>query len=142
MVSIFIPPVSPRHPTHFFTFRHEHLYHQLENNFIRSDDFPNSVTEAALALAGAQVILCTLSMLSHPGLRASGIASLVEIQTIIVDEASQIEVGDYIPLLQACHGIKKMVFVGDNKQCEFSSLLVSALAFLLIYCKSGSLWPG
>ena len=42
---------------------------------------------------------------------------LVPVKTVIVDEASQIELGDYLPL-QARFGrnIKKLVFIGDDKQ--------------------------
>ncbi|EPS96649.1 hypothetical protein FOMPIDRAFT_1087510, partial [Fomitopsis schrenkii] len=42
---------------------------------------------------------------------------LVPVKTVIVDEASQIELGDYLPLLARFgRGIEKLVFVGDDKQ--------------------------
>lgn len=48
-----------------------------------------------------------------------GFTEIVPVQTVIVDEASQIEVGDYLPML-ARHktSLRKMVFIGDDKQCE------------------------
>jgi regulator of nonsense transcripts 1 len=46
-------------------------------------------------------------------------SNIVPIQTIIFDEASQIEVGDYLPLLHRFpHNLKKMVFIGDDRQRE------------------------
>ncbi|KAG1840498.1 AAA domain-containing protein [Suillus subalutaceus] len=64
-------------------------------------------------------ILCTLSTLSNPNIDT--ITRIVSVQTVIFDEASQIEVGDYVPLLQHFqNSLKKMVFIGDDKQpCRF-----------------------
>jgi superfamily I DNA and/or RNA helicase len=56
-------------------------------------------------------------MLSHPELNK--FANVVPLHTVIFDEASQIEVGDYLPLLhrfQRC--LQKLVFIGDDKQRE------------------------
>ena len=48
-----------------------------------------------------------------------GFTDLVPVQTVIVDEASQIEVGDYLLLLAKYKStLRKMVFIGDDKQCE------------------------
>lgn len=44
----------------------------------------------------ANVILCTLSMFSNPGLDARGVFKLVPVQMLIIDEASQINVSDYM----------------------------------------------
>ena len=65
-----------------------------------------------------RVILCTISMLSTSRLMQRGFTEIVPVQTIIIDEASQIEVGDYLPIL-AMHAttLRKMVFIGDDKQC-------------------------
>ncbi|KAG2074290.1 hypothetical protein BDR04DRAFT_1071679, partial [Suillus decipiens] len=54
-------------------------------------------------------------MLSNP--RIEEFTRRVPVQTVIFDEASQIEVGDYLPLLQRFrHKLQKMVFIGDDKQ--------------------------
>ncbi|KZT73689.1 hypothetical protein DAEQUDRAFT_743114 [Daedalea quercina L-15889] len=56
-------------------------------------------------------------MLSTQRLVTSGYTRLVPVETVIIDEASQIEVGDYLPLLgRFSHSIKKLVFIGDHKQ--------------------------
>ena len=86
---------------------------------IRSDQFPRDGAADRL-LAGSRVILCTLSMLSHPQLAA--FTRIVPIEIVIVDEASQIEIGEYIPIIHL-HGrtIKKLAFIGDDKQRKPSS---------------------
>jgi superfamily I DNA and/or RNA helicase len=40
----------------------------------------------------------------------------VPIKTLVVDEASQINIGDYIPILNQHKSILKLVFIGDDKQ--------------------------
>ena len=65
-----------------------------------------------------RVILCTISMLSTRRLVQCGFPEIVPVKTIIIDEASQIEVGDYLPILATYKTtLRKMVFIGDDKQC-------------------------
>lgn len=94
---------------------HEHLYEKVVSNVIRTDDFVDSITSIERLLLGSRVVLCTLSMLSHPNL--SPFMRLVPPQTLIFDEASQIEIGGYFPLLHRFqHTLSKLVFIGDDKQ--------------------------
>ncbi|KAK0450244.1 P-loop containing nucleoside triphosphate hydrolase protein [Armillaria borealis] len=94
---------------------HEHLYTLIEPNLVRSDDFVDNRLAMARQLLDSRIILCTLSMLSHD--RMSTIARIVPVQTIIFDEASQIEVGDYLPVIHRfASSLQKMVFIGDDKQ--------------------------
>jgi regulator of nonsense transcripts 1 len=100
---------------------HKHLYERLEHCFIRSDMFGGGAVAASQHLLDrhtskpTRVILCTLSMLSNP--RIEDFTRQVPVQTVIFDEASQIEVGEYLPLLQRFqHSLQKMVFIGDDKQ--------------------------
>lgn len=88
----------------------------IERNVIRSDDFADNYIGTERLLLGSKVILCTISMLSHPRLGPSGFIRLVPIHTVVVDEASQIEVGDYLPTLDK-FDIQKLVFIGDDQQC-------------------------
>lgn len=70
-------------------------------------------------MEGKRVLLCTLSMLSSSKMRFAEVAPL---HMVIVDEASQIEVGDYIPMLKkSADTLEKLVFIGDDKQ-RMSSL--------------------
>ncbi|KAG2139120.1 P-loop containing nucleoside triphosphate hydrolase protein [Suillus bovinus] len=100
---------------------HEHLYERLEHCFIRSDSFGGGPVAVSRRLLNkhtnehTRVILCTLSMLSNPHIEE--FTRQVPVQTVIIDEASQIEVGDYLPLLRRFQrSLQKMVFIGDDKQ--------------------------
>ena len=65
-----------------------------------------------------KVILCTISMLSKPGLKKKGITRIVPLNTLVIDEASQIEIGEYIPVFNNYSTIYKVCFIGDDKQCK------------------------
>ncbi|OJA16087.1 hypothetical protein AZE42_05642 [Rhizopogon vesiculosus] len=94
---------------------HEHLYERLEHCVIRTDQFDKDPVGASGRLLNTRVILCTLGMLSNS--RINACIDLVPLQTIIFDEASQIEVGDYLPVLHRFKdSLRKMVFIGDDKQ--------------------------
>jgi hypothetical protein len=45
--------------------------------------------------------------------------------TLVVDEASQIEVGNYITTFTKFGSLRKVCFIGDNKQCM--SYLISMI---------------
>jgi superfamily I DNA and/or RNA helicase len=55
-------------------------------------------------------------MLSSQSLKKSGIPRCVPMKYLVVDEASQIEVGDYIPVFFKYESIRKVCFIGDDKQ--------------------------
>ncbi|KAI5980594.1 P-loop containing nucleoside triphosphate hydrolase protein [Pisolithus albus] len=77
---------------------HEHLYERLEPQ-----------------LCGARVILCTLSMLSNDHIAPYVHVNPVDI--LIFDEGSQIEVGNYVPVLHRFgRTLSKIAFIGDHKQ--------------------------
>ncbi|KAG2145383.1 P-loop containing nucleoside triphosphate hydrolase protein [Suillus bovinus] len=98
----------------FFEEWHEHLYVDIRANVIISNDFkaPSFCQE----LKSTPVILCTLSMLSSSDLRRFGGFNAAPIRTLVVDEASQIEIGDYIPVFTSHASIRKVCFIGDDKQ--------------------------
>ena len=85
----------------------------MKKNLIRSDRFKYSLSE----LDGVSVILCTLSMLSNEKLKPVFMKK-VPMNVLVVDEASQIEIGNYIPsFTQYESTLRKVCFIGDNKQC-------------------------
>ena len=95
--------------------RQEPLYEKIKGNVITSELLSDPNVDVQHELHGSRVILCTLSMLAHPVLIRSGITRLVPIETVLVDEASQIEIHDYIPILNKFHySIRKLAFVGDD----------------------------
>lgn len=77
--------------------RHEPLYEQVVRNVIRSDEFRiGDPGETQLMLGGSRVILCTLSMLSNPALLDCGVFNIIPLERLVIDEASQIEVFQYM----------------------------------------------
>ncbi|KAF7327653.1 AAA-12 domain-containing protein [Mycena kentingensis (nom. inval.)] len=92
---------------------HGHLYSTIKHNFIRSDEF-KTVTKTRMS--GCKVILCTVSMLANKWVNKS-FKHYVGVNRVIVDEASQIEIGDYLPVFNTYRQtLRKMCFIGDDKQ--------------------------
>ncbi|EJD41096.1 hypothetical protein AURDEDRAFT_138789 [Auricularia subglabra TFB-10046 SS5] len=106
---------------------HEELYEDLESNVIRSDGFAKLVPMAVeRLLAGSRVILCTISMLSNPSMQNAGFMDVVPVENILVDEASQIDIGNYLHVAHAFRStLRRLVFVGDDKQPSFSPCTTS-----------------
>lgn len=103
---------------------------------IRSDDFNDSIVGTERQLLGSRVILCTLSMLSHNKLAT--FIRLVPPQTLIFDEASQIEIGDYFPMLHRfLPTLRKIVFIGDDKQRKPASPFITPLILTSIVAPYG-----
>jgi hypothetical protein len=96
------------------------LYTDLERNVIRTDNFPRHIVDTETLICGSRVILCTMSMVSNGRMISCGIPDLVPVQTVIVDEASQIEMGDYLPMVERFNTtLRKIVCIGDDKQCMY-----------------------
>ena len=93
--------------------RHEHLYERISANVIQSDNF-KFVRRSMFD--GCQVVLCTLAMLSSRSFQSTSIRSWVPLTTLVVDEASQIEIGNYLPVFTRYLTIRKVCFIGDDKQ--------------------------
>ncbi|KAM6504475.1 P-loop containing nucleoside triphosphate hydrolase protein [Amanita muscaria] len=91
---------------------HEHLYTRVKQNVIRSDSF----NRAGSQLEGASVILCTLSMLSNDKVK-SVFMKKIPLRCLIIDEASQIEIGNYVTTFIGFEAtLRKVCFIGDDKQ--------------------------
>lgn len=83
-------------------------------------------------LLDSRVILCTLCTISN--VRLVAFTRLVPVELVVVDEASQIEIGDYLPLLLRFQmTLRKLVFIGDDKQCSSLSFLVMIIIYSLTY---------
>ncbi|RPD74791.1 P-loop containing nucleoside triphosphate hydrolase protein [Lentinus tigrinus ALCF2SS1-7] len=91
---------------------HEHLYQDLTKNIITSLEFRPKLLRNRLE--GVPVILCTISMLSNP--KISLFTRANPIKTMVVDEASQIPLGDYVAPLKNFPSIHKICMIGDDKQ--------------------------
>lgn len=118
--------------------RHSHLYQKVAKNVITSGEFKPKLLRGRLD--GVPVLLSTLSMLSNPKI---GLFTRVNpVRTVVVDEASQIPLGDYIAPLQTFPTIHKICMIGDDKQCESS--VVASDDYFLTSSTSATIWcrPG
>lgn len=63
---------------------------------------------------------------------------VIPLETLVVDEASQIEIGSYIPIFSSFkQTLRKVCFIGDDKQCIFLFFLEFQI---LIAIFSATLW--
>ena len=76
--------------------RHEELYVEIEGMVIRSDKLPGTPGEVSRMFADVSVVLCTLSMLSNPKLKECGLIRVVPVRSLVIDEASQIDVFEFM----------------------------------------------
>ncbi|PFH52931.1 hypothetical protein AMATHDRAFT_138703 [Amanita thiersii Skay4041] len=93
---------------------HEHQYDKVQKhkNLIGSSSFKHAKKQ----LQGVPVILCTLDMLANPHI-LSVFTPVVPINSLVVDEASQIEIGNYLIPFSTFQGtLRKVCFIGDDKQ--------------------------
>lgn len=91
------------------------MYHKVQNFLIRSEEFS---TVASHRLNGCKVILCTLSMLSNHFIKK--FTSVVPFKVLVLDEASQIEIGSYFTVFHHLgSSLRKLCFIGDDKQCVY-----------------------
>jgi hypothetical protein len=116
-------------------YRHEELYEGIGAKVIRSDELPDDKRQVSMLFRGATVVLCTLGMLSNPKLLDCGLFGLLPVKSLVIDEASQIDVFEFmvIPVLalraiidtlnqhlfhQFSKELTKVCFFGDPKQRE------------------------
>jgi hypothetical protein len=76
--------------------RHEELYVKIENMVIRSDELPNTPLEVSRMFGDVTVVLCTLGTLSNPKLNDCGILRVLPVESLVIDEASQIDVFEFM----------------------------------------------
>ncbi|KAG8829690.1 hypothetical protein FRC17_006185, partial [Serendipita sp. 399] len=96
---------------------HEHIYTKVKHNLCVSSNLPKTKHEVRTFLGSSRVILCTLSILTSPKLRNLDFYTWMPVTSVVVDEASQIQIGDLLPMLHYFESdIKRVCFVGDHKQ--------------------------
>ncbi|KAH7913562.1 P-loop containing nucleoside triphosphate hydrolase protein, partial [Hygrophoropsis aurantiaca] len=99
----------------FYVDWHEHLYTDIKSNIIQSQEF-STPGFLSRELHDCPVILCTLSMIFSPILQRQSVFRYAPLKAVVIDEASQIEIGDYIPMFTSHKSIRKICFIGDDKQ--------------------------
>jgi hypothetical protein len=113
-------------PFKWFINRHEHIYEGITETVIRGDEMPKDTVAMERLLGGAQVILSTLGMLSNPALDDNGTFRLVPVQKLVIDEASQINVFEYLVSI-------------SNRLLKSVSRLTCSI-FLRVFSKSFQIW--
>jgi len=64
-------------------------------------------------------------MISNPKLQDLGLTQEVPIIKVIIDEASQVEIGQYLPLFKSFgNTLQKVCFIGDDKQRKSNSTVL------------------
>ncbi|PBK86032.1 P-loop containing nucleoside triphosphate hydrolase protein, partial [Armillaria gallica] len=101
----------------FYVEWHEHLYTKIQDRTFRGDELPNNPKDLRIAIGTPSIILSTLSMLSNPALDQNGMFNLVPPTNLVVDEASQINVFEYMHVFFKFRNVMtKVCFFGDPKQ--------------------------
>ena len=72
---------------------------EIEDKVIRSDELPDTPGDVARVFGDVTVVLCTLSMLSNPKLEDCGLFHVIPVTALVIDEASQIDVFEFMVIL-------------------------------------------
>jgi hypothetical protein len=72
------------------------LYEKIQDKVIRSTDLPDSVNVVSKMFRGITVVLCTLAMLSNPKLADCRLIDILPVNSLVIDEASQIDVFEFM----------------------------------------------
>ncbi|KAF9529892.1 hypothetical protein CPB83DRAFT_240942 [Crepidotus variabilis] len=100
----------------FYDEWHEHIYEEVAERLIRSDEIPDP-SELGRLFDRCQIVLSTLSMLSNPVLHQCQIFKMVPMERLVVDEASQINIFEYLHIFHRFHeSLLKVCFFGDKQQ--------------------------
>ena len=117
------------------------MYEELNDLVIRSDKLKDASESGIRQMfIGVTLVLSTLSMLSNPMLNDKGLFKLIPVRSLIIDEASQIDVFEFMVIDLDIFGLdrsvilsiqhlfykfskvlEKVCFFGDPKQRELSA---------------------
>ncbi|KAG6824710.1 hypothetical protein H0H92_006077 [Tricholoma furcatifolium] len=98
---------------------HEHIYNEIQERVLVSDEIlgVKDVHQLYRILGPTTVMLSTLSMLSSPNVDRVGLFRVVPVGRLVVDEASQIKIDDFMHILYKFRSpLKKLCFFGDPQQ--------------------------
>jgi len=103
---------------------------EIQTRLIRSDELPKDKIGMDRMISGSSIILCTLSMVSNPALYENGTFDVVPLERLIIDEASQINVFEFM----VCYWIVSQVPVAHS--CFSSSYLKDSKRILKKFVSS------
>ncbi|KAG8915393.1 hypothetical protein FRC01_003678 [Tulasnella sp. 417] len=98
----------------FYEEWHESQYNECKEYMIRSTFFRKSLKKEMRKM---KFVLCTIGMLFSPALEKLGLFRTIPMERLVVDEASQIFVGDYLALFYKFRAtLQKVCWFGDPRQ--------------------------
>ncbi|KAJ4477546.1 P-loop containing nucleoside triphosphate hydrolase protein [Lentinula aciculospora] len=101
----------------FYVGWHEHIYEKITAKLIRMDQLPDNIVGMSCLIGSSTVILSTLGLLSNPAVERYGLFDIVPFERLVVDEASQINVFEYMHIFHKFRkSLLKVCFFGDPKQ--------------------------
>lgn len=118
--------------------RHDHLYTDIRKSVTDSWELPKSRQKAKIWLGNARVILCTITMLSSDAMLKTLVEHEAPPHTLIVDEASQLDITSYLIPLLKLKSLSRICFVGDDKQCGLIHWLVRRPQILTVISPSST----
>jgi hypothetical protein len=68
----------------------------IQERLVRSDELPDDTLATKRILGDSSIVLSTLGMLSNPALDTSGTFKIVPVEQLVVDEASQIKIFEFM----------------------------------------------
>ncbi|PIL32978.1 hypothetical protein GSI_05096 [Ganoderma sinense ZZ0214-1] len=96
---------------------HEHHYVDISDHLIQSDKLSHKNTNLDALFGKQMIVLCTLSMLSHPSEAMNRVFQLVPVERLIVDEASQIDTFEFMHIFHRfSKSLSKVCMFGDPNQ--------------------------
>ncbi|PBK86105.1 hypothetical protein ARMGADRAFT_941008 [Armillaria gallica] len=105
----------------FYVEWHEHLYTKIEDKLLRGDLLPSNQKDLRHAVGASSIILSTLSMVSNSTLDQNGMFDLVPPRTLVVDEASQINIFEYMASDNLSHDRNHKLTISYRSMCSSSS---------------------
>ncbi|KAG8984717.1 Small subunit (SSU) processome component, partial [Tulasnella sp. 427] len=98
----------------FYQEWHEAEYNKCEGYMLRSSQFKKELRQQ---MGNITFVLCTISMLFSPVFEKIGLFRMIPMERLVVDEASQIFVGDYLALFYKFREtLAKVCWFGDPRQ--------------------------
>ena len=82
---------------------------ELGDQMVQTTEIFQDTTSIEDVLGKSKIILCTLGMLSNPGLAEYGVFKHCPVERLIVDEASQIDTLDFMVRLNSCFYLTRLL---------------------------------
>jgi hypothetical protein len=78
------------------SYRHEHVYTKVKENMVVTSSLPKNAAEVRTFLGDSRVVLCTLSMVTHPILKNLEFYKYMPVNNVVVDEGAGFFLGYFV----------------------------------------------